>query len=278
MVARSGQPIEHWYWGRVVHDMSGFKRHKETLAVDYCHDEECGFLDRFEVDADHNLVVSGALVATDDTNDRARRIAVLARGGVPYEASIDFSGDGIVVEEVAAGASVDVNGYKFAGPGAVIRQWPLRGVAVCPYGADMHTSSALLSAETEGHVRGRFTGQVATEPVQAPATPPVVPTTPVAPTRAGKPAGTSGSDATPTGGQRKGWESLVRFKNKKPTGEELKRRFAKSTAGKPAGKSGKPKRKLSELVRFKNKPMDAAKLKRIFRKNHTTRNPAPLSL
>ena len=36
--------------------------------------------------------------------------------------------------------SVTVNGKKFVGPGRVFRKWPLRGVALCPYGADNQTS------------------------------------------------------------------------------------------------------------------------------------------
>jgi len=57
--------------------------------------------------------------------------------GTPYEASIYFGGDGIRVEEVAEGQVAQVNGFQFASPGIVIREWPLRGVAVCPYGAEM---------------------------------------------------------------------------------------------------------------------------------------------
>jgi hypothetical protein len=41
-----------------------------------------------------------------------------------------------------------VNGFQFAGPGIVIREWPLRGVAVCPYGADMNTRSELAQGES----------------------------------------------------------------------------------------------------------------------------------
>jgi len=66
-----------------------------------------------------------------------------ARAGVPYEASINFGGDGIVVEDVPEGGQAEVNGYTLEGPATIFRQWPLRGVAVCPYGADMHTESQL---------------------------------------------------------------------------------------------------------------------------------------
>jgi hypothetical protein len=64
------------------------------------------------------------------------------REGVPYEASIFFGGDGIRVEEVAEGETAEVNGYALAGPAVIVREWPLRGIAICPYGADMNTESA----------------------------------------------------------------------------------------------------------------------------------------
>jgi hypothetical protein len=63
------------------------------------------------------------------------------REGVPYEASIFFGGDGIKLENVPTGKTVDVNGMEFAGPGVVVREWPLRGIAICPYGADENTQS-----------------------------------------------------------------------------------------------------------------------------------------
>jgi hypothetical protein len=145
MVARSGQPIEHWFWGRVVHDLAGMRLHKPRLPVDYVHDpkEVIGYLNHFSAESG-DLVTSGALVPFKDS-DRATEIMHKQAQGVPYEASINFGGDGLRVEEVPAGQSVAVNGYDFEGPGIVIREWPLRGVAICPYGADMHTESATFA-------------------------------------------------------------------------------------------------------------------------------------
>lgn len=145
LTARSGQPIEHWFWGRVVHDLAGMHLHKPRLPVDYAHDDKevIGYLNRFDTQSG-DLVVSGALVPFKDT-DRATEIIHKNREGVPYEASINFGGDGIKIEEVAEGFIAQVNGYAFEGPGIIIREWPLRGVAICPYGADANTNSAVLS-------------------------------------------------------------------------------------------------------------------------------------
>lgn len=141
--ARSGQPIEHWFWGKVVHDLSGMKLHKQRLAIDYNHnaDEVIGYLNHFDITSG-DLIASGALVPYKG-EDRATEIIFKSQQGVPYEASIFFGGDGIEVEEIGDGEEADVNGYKLQGPAAIIRSWPLRGVAICPYGADANTETRL---------------------------------------------------------------------------------------------------------------------------------------
>jgi len=68
------------------------------------------------------------------------------REGVPYEASINFGGDGIKIQELGDGETTEVNGARFDGPGIVVREWPLRGVAICPYGADMNTACVEMAA------------------------------------------------------------------------------------------------------------------------------------
>jgi hypothetical protein len=141
MVARSGKPIEHPYWGNIVHDLSGVRLHKNRIPVDYCHDpkEIIGYLNHFDGESG-DLVTTGALVPFKDS-DRATEVLHKMDAGVPYEASINFGGDGIKLEEIAPGQVAQVNGYQFEGPGVIVREWPLRGVAICPYGADMHTES-----------------------------------------------------------------------------------------------------------------------------------------
>ena len=90
MTARSGKPIEHWYWGRVVHDLSGMSLKKSRVPVDYVHDDKevIGYLNKFD-SSSGDLVVSGALVPFKD-NDRATEIIHKQKAGVPYEASINF--------------------------------------------------------------------------------------------------------------------------------------------------------------------------------------------
>ena len=152
MVARSGKPIDHPYWGRVVHDLSGMQLERNRVAIDYCHDskEVIGFANKFDIESG-DLEASGALVPYAKEGDRATEVIEKAKLGVPWEASINFGGSGIVIEEVGAESSVSVNGYEFEGPGVVIRQWPLRGIAVCPYGADQYTSTE-FSGDTDNSI------------------------------------------------------------------------------------------------------------------------------
>jgi hypothetical protein len=148
MLARSAQPIENPWWGLIVHDMAGMKLHKERLPVDYEHWQPIGYLDKFDA-SDKGLFVEGALVPTGQPGDRTAELVALAAGGVPYEASIYFGGDGIKVEFLGEGQVADVNGYQLEGPATIVREWPLRGVAVCPYGADMNTESAFKRSNAD---------------------------------------------------------------------------------------------------------------------------------
>lgn len=151
MSARSGQPLNHWYFGPIVHDMSGLQLHKDRIPIDYCHDdfEVIGYLNKFET-KNGDLVATGALTPFKG-DDRATEVIFKSKAGVPYEASIFF--DEPLLEEVRDGQTSMVNGYQFAGPGVIVRQWNLRGVAVCPYGMDKHTSSEFSQGGKELPVR-----------------------------------------------------------------------------------------------------------------------------
>jgi outer membrane biosynthesis protein TonB len=118
---------------------------KPRVPIDYVHDakEVVGYLNRFD-SSSGDLVTSGALVPFKES-DRATEIVHKMKAGVPYEASINFGGDGIKVEELAQGMVAQVNGYQLEGPAVIIREWPLRGVAICPYGADENTESATFA-------------------------------------------------------------------------------------------------------------------------------------
>lgn len=151
--ARAGQPIVHPWWGRVVHDLDGMQLPKPRLALDYCHrpDELIGFLDEFDKSSG-NLVARGQIIPIT-ADDRAAEVLAKGDAGIPFEASIKFDEGEILVESLEAGQVATVNGYQLEGPALIVRRWVLRGVAVCPYGADMHTATNFAAHGGEIPVR-----------------------------------------------------------------------------------------------------------------------------
>lgn len=140
MVARSGGAVYHWYWGAIYHDLSGMKLTRDRVPIDWCHrdNEILGFANEFKTD--ENLEAAGELVPFDE-KDRASEVLHKGRRGVPYEASINWAGDGIVLEELGPGATAEVNGRTVEGPATIVREWSLRGIAVCPHGYDQNTKT-----------------------------------------------------------------------------------------------------------------------------------------
>ena len=128
------------YWGRCVHDMAGFHNPGKPVPLDYDHQPGAaiGVADRVEV-VDGDLIAHSRLVPFSK-GDQADKIIYHGTKGVPYQASIVMSLDGLEVEEVPEGKTVAVNGGEFSGPGAVFRKWGIDGIAVTPYGADSKTS------------------------------------------------------------------------------------------------------------------------------------------
>ena len=131
------KPAEHWHWGRIVLDLAGMKLRRKRLPLTWgqAAGEVIGYLNRIcrktGGDGVARLECSGALVPRKG-NGKAAEIVASARTGVAYQASVDLAGVGASIEEVKLGASVEVNGCTLEGPACIIREWPLRGVAICP--------------------------------------------------------------------------------------------------------------------------------------------------
>lgn len=150
MTARSGDAIYHWYWGRIIHDMTGMILRKPSVTVDYAHDldDVLGYANKFSATPD-GLEVEGALVSIGP-DDKAREIYLKGKAGVPYESSIDWEGPESELEYIPEGVSTEVNGRQFEGPGFVVRKWPLRGIAVCRWGADAATHTQFSATDSAG--------------------------------------------------------------------------------------------------------------------------------
>ncbi len=151
LVALSGKPVYHWFWGQIVHDLSGIQVHKDRLAIDYLHDDGAilGYVD--DAKANKQLILSGYLIRLAE-GDQVDHIVRLAKAGVPYEASIFFSGP-LRLEELEPGATVKVNGYTVRGPAIIVREWSLRGVAVCPHGVDRNTATKFSQSDATVQVQ-----------------------------------------------------------------------------------------------------------------------------
>lgn len=146
LLARTGDSIEHWWWGKIIHDMAGFTAKRDKIAIDYIHDDReiLGFCDKQTANND-GLTLGGELVLFSP-QDRASEVAHKSDAGVPYQASIDWSGEASL-EWVPEGLTAEANGKQWAGPCVIVRQWSIEGVAICPHGADSETDTELLSAE-----------------------------------------------------------------------------------------------------------------------------------
>lgn len=173
VLARSGDAIEHWYWGKLVHDMGGMRMAGDRVPFDWCHDAYeggIGYAEKFDTTSG-DLVITGTLVAFKD-DDRASEIIHKGRRGVPYEASIYFDPrNGLRMEYVPEKMSANVNGRTIEGPCVIVREWLLRGVAICSYGADPNTSTEFARRSDQKVQVTLFTAEDTMSKTEQPAKP-----------------------------------------------------------------------------------------------------------
>lgn len=139
-VAYSGDVIEgHWYWDRVVFDLSSTKA-PAKLPMLLGHDREkiVGFSERVDVGAE--IKVGGML---SGVTDEGKHVAATSDEGFPWQMSVYIEPRS--VEEVKAGATVVVNGRTFQGPINVFRNNVIREISFTPTGWDSQTSAVAMS-------------------------------------------------------------------------------------------------------------------------------------
>jgi hypothetical protein len=144
ILARTGDSIPHWFFGKIVHDFAGMQMTKCRLALDYCHDpaDIIGYAEDWDSKSG-NLMCRGVLLTAQ--SPRASEIMSLAKAGVPYEASISFNP--LKMQRLTAGEQAQINGRLVEGPAVIVRQWMLTGLAVCPRGADANTRTQFTGPE-----------------------------------------------------------------------------------------------------------------------------------
>lgn len=155
IAARSGEPISHEFWGKIVHDMAGVHKFADRIPLDYAHkgDQDpnhvIGYADLNGIDLSKGGLMVPGMICTnpDHPGDVASQVLHKMRQGIPYQASINWGGDGIRMQAVAKGEKAHVNGYEFEGPGVIARNWPLRSIGVCMQGADVRTATSFTDGD-----------------------------------------------------------------------------------------------------------------------------------
>lgn len=153
IMARSGEPIDHPWWGPIVHDLSGINNKEANggkVLVDYAHkgNEDpkhiLGFGDLNGIDlSDGNLNFPAKLMPRHDRpDDMATDVLCKMSAGVPMQSSIDWGGDGVKLEHFDEDEMCQVNGKEFKGPLTCVRSWPLASVALCAVGSDQKTGAS----------------------------------------------------------------------------------------------------------------------------------------
>lgn len=139
MTALSGDVLGHWYWGRIVQDLSTM-RHDSAIAIDWAHDhdEPIGRIEKFTVG--DGLQLSGELISTHE-GDKASWVISKGNAGIPFQASIEWDPYTANVSFLPEGITAQINGREIEGPCYIVTDWKLIGVAVCLHGADTGTAT-----------------------------------------------------------------------------------------------------------------------------------------
>lgn len=144
VTARRAGAVDHWYWGKIVHNNSG-ARTRDRVTFDWAHsDELVGYGDKVSV-VNGSLTIEGHIVSTED-GDQADKLIRKGAAGIPYESSIFWDPFSAKMHYVKDGQSEIVNGQEFTGPGIVVDEWDLRGQAICPYGVDGQTKTQFTAS------------------------------------------------------------------------------------------------------------------------------------
>jgi hypothetical protein len=139
--ARTAGEAYQGFWGRCVHDMAGYLPPTSPIPLNFNHDRDnlIGVIPTAPTIDAGELVAAAQIVPFTDA-DQAAEIIYKGKQGVPYQASVQLDLPTLIVEEVEANITVNVNGQDFTGPLVVFRQWGLAAISICPFGADSNTS------------------------------------------------------------------------------------------------------------------------------------------
>lgn len=137
--------------GDFVVDVESAMFHKPRLVIDHIHDdgEVIGYCENFRTEKQEDgtiaLKADGTLVPFRP-DDKASEIIYKSKMGIPFEASTLLDDSKATIENIPEGETAQVNGreYNIGKPLKILRNCPIRGVTVCPYGNDLKTNSVVL--------------------------------------------------------------------------------------------------------------------------------------
>ena len=148
MVALTGKPLRHWWYGTLAIELSGIKfKKKMPVLKDHDPDQRVGYTTSLRVDDSRGLVAEGQLL---QTSEAAKAILADSQEGFPWQASTYLEPKTIV--RLGDGEEGECNGRKVRGPGVIFRQCTLREVTFTALGVDDDTSATSLAADVAGDV------------------------------------------------------------------------------------------------------------------------------
>lgn len=156
MVAYTGGAMRVGLWSEpMVLDLEGLTIPSQSQPIRFQHDASAGVghTDTITI-ADGKLLATG--VISRDTPE-AREVAVSAKNGFPWQASIGASVDASMF--IKAGETVTVNGREFSGPLHVVLKSTLGEMSFVDLGADSKTRATVAaeSAKTVSDISGEKT-------------------------------------------------------------------------------------------------------------------------
>ena len=139
-VAYSGGLVEDWYYPVVIDLATTKLASRMPLLFAHERDKNIGAVTTAEIDS--RITVGGKVFS--DIDDIAKSVVDKADRGAEYQMSIGIFRTKTQFYDV--GEEVEVNGKKFSGPVAVMRNGLVREVSVLPLGADDETNAQFFSA------------------------------------------------------------------------------------------------------------------------------------
>lgn len=145
MRAYSGKPIlNHWWWGRIIIDVSGMSVSKKPIPILREHDRM-----RIVGHADKKILENSVVLEGNfsEVTVDGQEVLALLREKHPWQGSISIQM--LKLERLEDGKKVTVNGHSFNGPGYIGRKSRLRESSFCALGADEDTGATALGERGE---------------------------------------------------------------------------------------------------------------------------------